>query len=278
MNGLSRKTLGACALAAVPRDGIQGTTSIKRITKAMDHKNGNRPSCKQVLGWMKEWEAEGSLEFHPVDTGGVTFAVYNQPLVVTLTPKGLAFMADPDKDDLPPDPADRRPGDLPRWDPAAQDMPQKARAVLRCAMDLCKTFDASYCWASLETIRERCRLWYHTEMSSRSVSRQLDFLERHGFIRRQVRPQQNKDGTWWSKTALTEVADRCWEWAKREAKSLLSFLHLTDLTTMANQDLLKKQQEKRKKDEGAASRAVLFKPRGHGGLLSLRSCLVPIVR
>jgi hypothetical protein len=276
MNGLSRKTLGACAVYAIPRDGIQGTTSIKRITKAMDMKNGNRPSCKQVLRWMKEWQAEGSLEFRPVDTGEFHFTTYNQPLIVDLTPKGLAFMADPTKGDLPPDPADRLPGDLPRWDPAARDLPQKASAVLRCVMDLCKTFNMSYCWASLETIRERCRLWYHTDMSSRSVSRQIDFLERQGFIRRQVRPHQDEDNHWWSETALTEVAERCWEWAKREAKSLLSFLHLTDLTTMANQDLLNKKQDKRTKDKSPAARAALFKTRGHGGLLSLRSILAPV--
>jgi len=275
MNGLSYSVLGALASSAVPQDGIQGTTSIKRITKAIDPGHGFRPSCKQVRRQMKAWASEGILEFHPVDTGQFSFSSNNQPLVVTMTPKGLAYMIDPYRGGLPPDPLTRIPGDLPRWDPAAQDLPQKARTVLRCIMELCDFFRMKYCWPSLETIRWRCENYYHTKMSVRQVERELVLLQGYGFIRRQVRPQQNKDGTWWSMTALTEVADRLWNWAKRELKSTLSFLSLTDMPSMAIQEALNKKEDTRNKDKGAASPAVFPKPRGHGGLLSLRSILAP---
>lgn len=233
------------------QNGNQITITYNQISKAHFKRKGKELKLPSIEREFKKGEDEGYFKVNLATPGEIMQSVWKQPRIVTFTEKGMAVMAGLDGKEKFKEELEANFRIVPKWDPAAPDLPQKVQTVMRCIADLCTYWKKKYCFPALKTIQDRCREYYHTPMSLRTLSRCIDLLESFGWIRRQRRRFQRKDGTWASKTTLTEIASKFWEWAKRGASWLQKIFNFTDMPNMAWYPSTTKAKSKRIEGKGA---------------------------
>jgi len=111
---------------------------------------------------------------------------------------------------------------------------QKAQAVLSVLCKLWGHYGMLYGWASERKIIKLCDRWEDCKMSVRSCVRAVAELVDGGFIERQRRPWQEKDGKWKSRTSLSFLKYRTLNFLGRMDRLGRLRLVLTDRPKLAS--------------------------------------------
>lgn len=257
------------------------TTGIRKIIKDHEKTFGERTSLKFTRQALKGFIDKGFFLRLPDPPCRDLISIFNKPMSLLLTKKGISRLADsaaPDKtlDDMSgkhdPDPCKVYgwPKDMPRLDMMSKSLPIRPAAILKTLVGACTFYKKQYCYLSQETIRKRAFEWEGIKISNGSLNRWLAWLERSGWIDRQQRGRYGKDGNPSNKSTLYYLAEKAWNWIRKMTTWLRKFTATLRLPNLGDYPLQRTIIIPGPTEKGGASPVIFSDSQREANLLRLR--------
>ncbi len=206
--------------------GVPFTTSMGRIIETRAKITGAAPSWAACRRDLKAAAREGLIEILPAPPRPIRYDPFRSPSVLVWTEAGMADLELEPQIHLVPRLDEGPPAWLPKRDPAARNLPPKAKAIMDTLQGLQDCSSKDYVAPSVDWIREQCRKFHREPMFRSTFFAWAAWLDCYGFLRRATRKRQLKvdtkskgkllkAGAWINDTTLYYIAAKAWGWAKR---------------------------------------------------------------